>query len=58
MVYSEFTKIGNKEGGIRFDAFANSYVVWVRKGGKSQDMTPAYGNGVDAQNRLADELLK
>ena len=60
MVYSDYTKIGEKEGGIRFNPEANSYVVWIREnvGEKQHDLMPAYGNGIDAQNRLAEELLK
>lgn len=60
MVYFGYVKLGEKEGGIRFDANANSYVVWIREkvGEKQKDLVPAYGNGVDAQKRLDDEMLK
>lgn len=60
MNYLCYTKIGEKEGGIRFDPNANSYVVWTREkvGERQQDMFPAYGNGVAALNRLDDEMLK
>ena len=60
MVYLGYVRIGEKEGGIRFNPYANSYVVWIRErdGEYQKDMTPAYGNGVDAQNRLDDEMLK
>lgn len=60
MNYLCYTKIDEKEGVIRFDPNANSYVVWTceKVGERRQDMTPAYGNGVAALNRLADEMLK
>ena len=57
-MFSNYTKIGDKEGGIRYDIHANSYVVWIRENRIARDLTPAYGNGVDALNRLDDEMLK
>lgn len=60
MYYLAHTMIGEKEGGIRFNPNANSYVVWIRNkpGERQYDCTPAYGNGVDALERLDDEMLK
>ena len=53
-----YQKLGSVEGGIRFCLNANSYVVWLRPaGGNYGELTPAYGNGVDAESRLEDELL-
>ena len=57
-MFYNFVKIGDKEGGIRVDFQSNSYVVWIRENGKCKDLVPSYGNGVAAQDRLADEMLK
>ena len=59
MYYLNYIKLGNKEGGIRYDAQSNSYIVWTRVcNEKYQDCIPAYGDGVSAQRRLDDEMLK
>ena len=56
-----YQRLGGFEGGIRYNIQSNSYVVWIREIGPnnySTDLTPVYGNGVDASNRLDDELLR
>ena len=59
MYYFGYENLGEAVGGVQFDPHANSYIVWARDTSKSivRHLTPAYGNGVDAIDRLCDELL-
>lgn len=59
MYYFMNENLGEAYGGVKFDPLANSYIVWVRDTPKSnvRYLTPSYGNGVDAVNRLYDALL-
>ena len=50
---------GDKEGLVEYNPSADSYVVWFGKAnGPLKTLFPAYGNGVDAENRLLEELFK
>lgn len=50
---------GEKEGLIEYNSLSDSYVVWFGKtGGPLKTLSPTYGNGVAAEDRLIEELFK
>ena len=60
ILYSE----GNIQGGIEWSDYfgkggnSGSYVAFVVENGMYRYLTPSFGNGVAAENRLMEELLK